>query len=93
MKKLKGIVCATITPMTKNKDIDEVSLKKLCNYLAENGIHGIYPNGTNGEGLLLTKDERQRVSEIMVDENRGRMSVYIQSGAVTTFETVSSIYL
>ncbi|MCD8140701.1 MAG: dihydrodipicolinate synthase family protein [Planctomycetaceae bacterium] len=87
MKTLSGLVCATITPMKQDGGLDLASLEKLCDYLADNGVHGIYPNGTNGEGLLLSADERRRVAEAMVKRNAGRMSVYIQCTAVTMEET------
>ncbi len=89
MKTLSGVVCATITPMRKNGEIDEESLRSLLNHLAGNGIDGIYPNGTNGEGILLSARERRRAAEILVSENKGRMSVYIQCGSAATEEAVS----
>ena len=90
MKKLHGVVCATVTPLDNNGDVDEASLRNLCDHLDACGIDGLYPNGTNGEGLLLKSDERQNIAAIVVDQNRrrgGRMSVYVQSTAATTEET------
>lgn len=89
MKALFGLVCATITPMDKDGALDEASLGKLCGYLAECGVHGIYPNGTNGEGLLLSAAERRRIAGLWVENNAGRMSAYIQCTAVTVEETAS----
>jgi len=89
MKTLFGVVCATITPMQKNGEVDEASLKRLCNYLADCGINGIYPNGTNGESILLSEQERKQIAKVIVSENAGRMSAYIQCGSVTTGETVN----
>ena len=91
MKRLFGAVCATITPFTKDMRIDEDSLRKLCDFLADSGINGIYPNGTNGEGILLSREERKRIAEILVDQNKNRMSVFIQATAATEEETVQNI--
>lgn len=87
MKKLFGVVCATITPMNEDGNINESSLRSLFRYLLRQGIHGLYPNGTNGESLLLNDDERKLIAGIAVEEAAGRASVYIQCGASTAEET------
>lgn len=94
MKRLHGVVCATITPLDGNGELDEASLRRLCDHLDACGVNGLYPNGTNGEGLLLSPEERQRAAEVVVDRNRqrgGRMSVYVQSTAATTEETCAHV--
>ena len=78
MKKLKGIVCANITPMDKYGEVDYVSLKKLVNHMADTGIHAVYPCGTNGEGMLLSPAEHHAVTDAVVEANAGRMAAYIQ---------------
>jgi len=90
-KKLYGVVCATITPMDADGEIDLRSARSLCNHLAENGIHGLYPNGTNGEALLLTEQERKQIAETYAQENEGRCSLYVQCGAATTRETYAHV--
>ena len=90
-KKLFGVVCATITPMNTDGEIDLQSAQSLCSHLAENGIHGIYPNGTNGEALLLNEQERKQIAEVYARENRGRCSLYVQCGAATTRETYAHV--
>lgn len=88
MNRLFGTVCATITPMEKDGSLDLGSLKNLCSYMDENGINGIYPNGTNGEGILLTEAERQSVVDVMVSNySADNHSVFIQCGSVTPEET------
>lgn len=88
-KSMKGLVIPTITPMTVNGEIDEQGVAEFTEYLIEAGVDCLYPNGTNGESLLLTEQERQRIAEIMVQTSRGRVPVFIQCGAMTTDETVS----
>lgn len=90
MKSLSGIVCATITPMTENGEIDCQSAARLFQYLQSSGIDGIYPNGTNGESLSLTAAERQATAELAV-KNSGGTTIYIQSGSHSAPETVSHI--
>jgi len=88
-KRLSGLVIATITPMNEDCSIDECSLADLIEYLNKTGVNCLYPNGTNGESLLLTKEERERIAEITVEVNSHRLPVFIQCGSMTTQETVS----
>lgn len=91
MKKLYGIVCANITPMTTEGDVDYASLKKFVNHMAESGIHGVYPCGTNGEGLLLTTEEHHRITDTVIAENKGRMSAFIQCATLQWKETMDNV--
>ncbi|HJD46540.1 MAG TPA: dihydrodipicolinate synthase family protein [Candidatus Mediterraneibacter norfolkensis] len=88
-KSMKGVVIPTITPMTENGAVDEQGVAAFAEYLIEAGVDCLYPNGTNGESLLLTEQERQRIAEIMVETSHGRVPVFIQCGAMTTAETVA----
>lgn len=88
MNNMYGVVCATITPLDKNGCVDESSLSSLISYLCESGIHCLYPNGTNGEGILLSEAERKRVAEKVVKAVDKKIPVYIQCGSITTKETV-----
>jgi 4-hydroxy-tetrahydrodipicolinate synthase len=86
--RLFGLVIASILPMNEDGSIDEQSLAEFAEYLIKAGVNCLYPNGTNGEGLLLTKEERKRVAEIIVETNNKRISTFIQCGSMTTEETV-----
>lgn len=55
MRTLYGVVCASVCPMHKDGSVDYDGVKKLTRHLVDNGIHCLYPNGTNGESLSLTK--------------------------------------
>ena len=88
MKKLFGIVCANITPMDTNGELDLVSLEKLVNHMAETGIHGVYPTGTNCEGHLLSQEEQHAVAKKVIDTNAGRMSSFIQCATMKWNDTM-----
>lgn len=91
MKKLHGVVCASITPMMPDGSIDLESAKSLYRYLADKGIHCLYPNGTNGESLSLTYEERCQLAKVCAETNEGRCVLYIQCGAGTVAETKANI--
>lgn len=87
-KLLHGIVCAMITPMDNRGKLDEESIASLTCHLRDAGIDGLYPNGTNGESLSLTEEERKTVSEIVLSEAKAIPAVYIQCGSTNIDQTI-----
>jgi 4-hydroxy-tetrahydrodipicolinate synthase len=90
MKKLKGIVCANITPMTATGEVDLASLERLVGHMARSGIHSVYPCGTNGEGILLTTAENHAITDTVLRSNAGRMIAYIQCGVLHPEDTLEN---
>lgn len=87
MKHLYGMTCAAITPMNEDRTLDFESARRLYRHLAEHGTHCLYPNGTNGESLSLTAEERKQAAEVCLEANQGRCVVCIQCGAATVPES------
>ena len=71
----KGVVVPIVTPLTPQESVDVTSLRRLVNYLIDNGVHGIWAAGTTGEFAALRDDQRLLVIETVVDEARGRIPV------------------
>lgn len=88
-KRLTGVVIPMITPMNEDGSIDDASLKNFVNFLVDAGANALYPNGTNGESLLLTQAERQHIAEVIAKTNDHRLPLFIQCGSMTTAETAS----
>jgi len=86
--KPKGIIPALITPMTKDEKINEKALRKLLNFVIDNGVHTVFVVGTTGEFYALTHEEKREIMEITVDEVKGRVPVYVGTGAITTKESI-----
>ncbi len=84
----KGIIPAVVTPFNKDESLNEQALRKLLNYLVENGVHGIFVIGSQGEFYALEKNEKIRIMEITVEEVSGRVPVYAGTGGVTTREVI-----
>lgn len=83
-----GIIPAMITPFYSNQDLNESALRHLVTKLLAAGAHGLFCLGTNGEFFSLTFEEKVRVAEIIVDEVKGRVPVYVGVGQISTDETV-----
>ena len=87
--KPRGAIPAMVTPLNQDESLDEAGLRRLVNYLIEAGVHGLFAVGTQGEAYALSFAEKQRVTEVVVDETRRRVPVYVGTGAVTTREAVA----
>ena len=61
-KRMQGVVIAAITPMNQDGSIDYKGVEDFAEYLVQSGVNCLYPNGTNGESLLLTKEEREKIA-------------------------------
>lgn len=88
-KRMQGVVIAAVTPMNPDGSVDYQGVTDFAEYLVQSGVNCLYPNGTNGESLLLTREEREKIAEIFVKVSHGRVPVFIQCGAMTTEEAAS----
>ena len=88
MKKLYGTTVPIITPFDEEGKVDVESLKKLTDHVIANGLSCLYPNGTTGEMLLLSVEERKLVSETVVRQAAGRVPVFVHAGAMNLADTV-----
>ena len=84
IKDFKGVVPAVLTAFDKNEEIDEVGMRQLVSYLIGKGVNGLYLTGSTGEGFTMSNEERKRVVEIVMDENKGRVPVVVHVGAIGT---------
>ena len=88
-RELRGILSALATPFTPGgAEIEESGLRELVDGSIEAGIHGLIPCGSTGEFFVLTRDERKRVSEIVMDQARGRVPVVPHTGSCSTAEAI-----
>jgi 4-hydroxy-tetrahydrodipicolinate synthase len=75
MSPLSGIYTPNIVPFNSDHSINEGELRRMTSWLIEKGIHGLYPNGSTGEFIRLSFQDRLRVVKIMAEENRGRVPI------------------
>jgi 4-hydroxy-tetrahydrodipicolinate synthase len=57
-QQLRGVGVALITPFKEDLSIDFDGLKKLINYVSENGTDYLVVNGTTGESATTTNAEK-----------------------------------
>ena len=80
----KGIVVPIVTPVDENGKLNEKAYRKLVDYLADNGIHGVFPFGTTGEFYAYDLGFYTHLLEVTKDAVRGRMQIYAGANHITT---------
>ena len=85
---IKGVIVPLLTPMNDDETINEKELRNQVNRQIESGIHALFPLGTNGEAYILSREEKEQVLKIVVDEAKGRVPVYGGTGCISTKETI-----
>jgi dihydrodipicolinate synthase/N-acetylneuraminate lyase len=87
---IQGALAAAVTPLRDaGAALDEEAFGPLAEFLAGGGLDGILAMGTTGEGILLARAERERVTDLFVEACRGRLAVAVHCGAQTTVDTVA----
>lgn len=84
---LKGVFPALVTPFDRDEKINEEALRKLVQYLMPN-VDGFVPVGTTGEFVYMSREERRKVLEIVIDEVKGQKPVIAGTGAASTQEAI-----
>ncbi len=72
---LKGIFTPNLIPFLDDGRINEAELRRMIQWLIEKGVSGLYPNGSTGEFIRLSFEERKRVIRIVAEETRGRVPI------------------
>jgi N-acetylneuraminate lyase len=62
-RKIQGLIAATFTPMNQDGSINIKPIPEYCQYLENSKITGAFINGTTGEGISLTTEERKKTAE------------------------------
>jgi 4-hydroxy-tetrahydrodipicolinate synthase len=84
---LRGVFVPNITPFSAQK-VDEPALKRLLDYLIEQGASGIVPCGTTGESATLDHAEHRHVVDLTIQHVAGRVPVIAGTGSNSTAEAI-----
>lgn len=88
MRKIEGVFPVLITPMLNEQDIDWEGFKKNIEHFINEGVAGIAINGSTGEFVSLTKEERFKAVEIAVEQVNGRIPLIVGTAAETTADAI-----
>lgn len=89
-KRFSGILTPNITPVDANGNVDEDLLRGYVDWLIDHGVDGLYPNGSTGEFVRFTAEERRRIVKIVVDQTRGRVPVLAGAAEANAKETIAA---
>jgi 4-hydroxy-tetrahydrodipicolinate synthase len=89
-ERLHGVIPAIPTPFTPDgRDVDEAALRRITRHVVDGGVHGIMTTGGTGEFVHLSREERRRVTEIVVSEAAGAAAVIAGTAACSTWEAIA----
>ncbi|MBU8830370.1 dihydrodipicolinate synthase family protein [Mycolicibacterium goodii] len=72
---LTGIIPPLTTPLTAEADVDTASLERLCAFLLEAGVDGLFVCGSSGEVALLSDAQRTKVIGVAAATASGQVPV------------------
>jgi 4-hydroxy-tetrahydrodipicolinate synthase len=84
-----GLWVALVTPF-KNGQIDEPALQNMVTELVAKGVNGFVPLGTTGEAATLSREERLRVIQLVIEAAKG-VPVVPGCGSNSTAQTIELI--
>ena len=91
MQKFVGTGVALVTPFKKDSSIDFTALSKLVEFNIANGVDYLVINGTTGESVTVSKEERQRIVDVIVSVNKGRVPLVLGLGGNNTSAVIAEI--
>ena len=88
---LIGTGVALVTPFNNEHQIDFDGLKKLINHVIDGGVEYLVLMGTTAESATLTKEEKEKVVNFIIEENNGRVPLVLGIGGNNTRAVVERI--
>jgi 4-hydroxy-tetrahydrodipicolinate synthase len=90
---IQGILTPNLVPFRADGSIHEDELRRMIHWLIEKGVSGLYPNGSTGEFIRLTFEERKRLIRIVAEETRGRVPILAGAAEATIGEVLEAAAL
>ena len=85
---MTGVGTALVTPFATSGAMDEAAVRRLARRQIDAGIHFLCPCGTTGESPTLSRDEKLRMVEILVDEAKGQVPIVAGAGGNDTRQVI-----
>ncbi len=89
VRRLTGIIPPLVTLFDRHDAVDEAAMRQHVDRMLAGGVHGLLALGTTGEVMHLSREERRRVAEIVVDQARGRVPVLVGCAGTGTDEVIT----
>lgn len=84
---LTGLIAATFSPFDREGRLELGVIADYARRLRDDGVAGAFVNGTTGEGLALSSEERRRQAEAWLAQRRDDFRVVIHVGCTNLPES------
>ena len=91
MKKFNGTGVALVTPFKKEGEVDYSALEKLVEFQIQNGVNYLVVQGTTGESVTLTDQEKISVLQFVIEINKERLPIVLGIGGNNTNLVIEQI--
>ena len=88
--RLRGLFVPHMTPLNQQGDIATDVLRDYIRWLADAGVHGLYPNGSMGEFTRFTSAERHEITRVVVEAAAGRLEILAGAVEANVRETIET---
>lgn len=85
---MKGIIAALLCSFDKSGKVNEEGIKKLVRFNIENGVDGLYVNGSTGENFMLSTEEKKLVFKAVKEEAGNEIPLIAQIGSLNINEAI-----
>ncbi|MFR2733010.1 4-hydroxy-tetrahydrodipicolinate synthase [Hoylesella buccalis] len=87
----RGLGVAVVTPFTLDGAVDYPALKRLIRYQLDSGVDFLCILATTGETPCLTLDEKNKITELVKEENKGLVPILKYCGGNNTAQVIEEM--
>lgn len=87
----RGLGVAVVTPFTLDGAVDYPALKRLIRYQLDSGVDFLCILATTGETPCLTLDEKNKITELVKEENKGQVPILKYCGGNNTAAVIEEM--
>ncbi len=85
---IHGVFTPNMCPLDDSGKINEAELRRYVDWLVERGVDGLYPNGSTGEFLRFSPEERRQIVRVVCDQLGGRVPVLAGAAEANVDQTL-----
>ena len=87
-RQIEGILMPMPVAFKHDGAIDHKATDAIIDFYLDAGVHGFFPLGTHGQGMVMEIDERKKVAEQIVNRVKGRVPVVMHIGTANTLSSI-----
>ncbi len=91
LPKFHGVAPALVTPMNEDRSIDYIGLTKIIKYVTQGGVDYLVVQGTTGESVTTTPEEKKKIVATIQEANAKSLPVVYGLGGNNTDYLISQI--